>query len=69
METTQIQITGMTCEHCVSAVTRALQATPGVDMVQVRLVPGQATVSGSADVALLLKAIEDEGYRAAVASA
>jgi len=67
METTQIQITGMTCQHCVSAVTRALRSLSGVDAVQVQLAPGQATVQGSADHTLLLRAIENEGYGATLA--
>jgi len=64
MTTQRIRITGMTCQHCVHAVTHALQAVPGVQSVQVSLAPAQATVAGSADVALLVKAIQDEGYRA-----
>jgi copper chaperone len=64
MTITQIEISGMTCQHCVNAVTRALRALPGVEAVQVRLAPGQATVSGSAQVGQLLQAIETEGYRA-----
>jgi copper chaperone len=64
MNPQRIRITGMTCAHCVNAVTRALQAVPGVQSVQVSLAPAQATVSGTADRALLIKAIQDEGYRA-----
>lgn len=64
MNPQRIRITGMTCQHCVQAVARALQAVPGVQTVQVSLAPAQATVAGSADVALLVKAIQDEGYRA-----
>jgi copper chaperone len=64
MNPQRIRITGMTCQHCVHAVTRALQGVPGVESVQVSLAPAQATVAGSADVALLVKAIQDEGYRA-----
>ena len=69
MKATKIEITGMTCQHCVNAVTRALQAVPGVESAQVRLTPGQATVAGSADSAQLLKAIEREGYRAVLTQA
>jgi copper chaperone len=67
MNTTRIRITGMTCTHCVQAVTRALQAVPGVTEARVQLAPAQATVSGEAETGALLKAIEGEGYRAVVA--
>jgi copper chaperone len=60
----QIRITGMSCQHCVQAVTRALRAVPGVTEVRVQLGAPQATVRGRADVALLLRAIEGEGYGA-----
>jgi len=35
-----IQVKGMTCEHCVAAVTKALQSLPGVSEVQVDLASG-----------------------------
>jgi copper chaperone CopZ len=39
-------VTGMTCGHCVSAVTSELSALPGVDDVTVQLVVGgSSTVS------------------------
>ena len=38
--TTTYAVTGMTCEHCVRAVTSELGALPGVQAVQVELVPG-----------------------------
>jgi len=63
MSTQQIRITGMTCQHCVMAVEKALRAVPGVQSVEVRLAPAQATVQGDADLGQLLKAIESEGYR------
>jgi len=66
MNTQRIRISGMTCQHCVLAVTRALQAVPGVQSVQVTLAPAQATVAGSADPALLVQAILDQGYRGVV---
>jgi copper chaperone len=43
--TTTLRVTGMTCGHCVSAVTQELEALPGVDGVSVDLVPeGESTV-------------------------
>lgn len=62
-------VTGMTCEHCVNAVTSAVKETPGVADVQVSLEESRATVSGDAiDIAKVIAAIEEEGYKAALAS-
>lgn len=61
---TKIKVGRMTCMHCVGAVTKALQSTPGVKHVEVSLQSGQAIVEGSADVAVLLKAVREEGYEA-----
>ncbi|HEX8013034.1 MAG TPA: cation transporter [Casimicrobiaceae bacterium] len=58
--TMTLQVRGMSCQHCVHAVTKALQAVPGVDRLAVSI--GRADVEGSADPEKLLRAIEDEGY-------
>jgi len=65
MSTTKLDVAGMTCQHCVAAVTRALKKVPGVESALVSLEQGQATVAGSASVERLVQAIEQEGYRAA----
>lgn len=60
-------ITGMTCDHCVNAVTTAIQETPGVSNVNVSLDEKRATVTGDAiDVAAIVAAVAEEGYEAAV---
>ncbi|HYB51755.1 MAG TPA: heavy-metal-associated domain-containing protein [Burkholderiaceae bacterium] len=64
MATTTLTVRGMTCAHCAVAVSRALQAVPGVESAQVSLDRGQAVVSGSADVQRLIQAVEAQGYRA-----
>jgi len=64
MATTTLTVRGMTCAHCAMAVSRALQAVPGVESAQVSLDRGQAVVSGSADVQRLIQAVEAQGYRA-----
>jgi copper chaperone len=40
MSTTSYQVTGMTCGHCVAAVTEELRALPAVSEVAVDLVAG-----------------------------
>lgn len=66
MSDIQLTVTGMTCEHCVRAVTQALENVPGVDKADVTLDPGQAVVHGQADTAALVTAVEEEGYEAKV---
>ena len=43
MTSTTYQVTGMTCEHCVRAVTEEIGSVPGVSPVSVALVPGDAS--------------------------
>ncbi|MGE0071612.1 MAG: heavy-metal-associated domain-containing protein [Thiomonas sp.] len=66
METVQLHITGMSCGHCVAAVTQALKAVAGTQDVQVDLASGRATVQTSAAPEALVKAVTDEGYGAIV---
>ena len=63
---TQLNVEGMTCDHCVSAVKGALERTPGVEKASVDLDAGHATVEGAADVQAMLQAVESEGYRASL---
>lgn len=58
----EIQVTGMSCQHCVAAVTRALEAVPGVGSVLVDLDSGLARVQGEAEAAALERAVIDAGY-------
>lgn len=61
-----LNVVGMTCQHCVHAVTQALQAVAGVESVSVNLQDGRARVDGKADPQLLVRALEQEGYQAKV---
>ncbi len=61
---TTIKVSGMTCPHCVKNVTKALQAEPGVEEVNVSLDSGEALVAGSADRDRLVQAIKSAGYEA-----
>lgn len=62
-----LSVTGMTCNHCVHSVTKALEAVAGVEKVSVSLDPGRARVDGKASPGVLIHAIEEEGYKAQVA--
>jgi copper ion binding protein len=58
-----LRIAGMTCEHCVAAVTREVQAIPGVSRVQVSLDPGAVTFSGeNVTTAEVRAAVVEAGY-------
>lgn len=64
---TTYAVSGMTCGHCVNAVTEELSALPGVRTVDVDLVPGAASavrvISDSGlDLALVRDAVEEAGY-------
>ena len=61
---TKLRVTGMTCMHCVGAVTKALENGSGVDKVEVSLETGRANVTGNAETASLLEAVKEEGYEA-----
>ena len=64
----KLKIEGMTCGHCVKAVTEALAEVPGVDkVVDVNLEQKEATVSGNPQAEALVGAIEEAGYEARVA--
>lgn len=64
--TTELNIVGMTCGHCQTAVTKALRAVPGVQNAQVDLQTGRAIVEGVAEGQALLAAVTEEGYTAQV---
>ena len=63
---TVVHVTGMTCGHCVAAVSRAVKAIPGVENVSVDLASGQVVVDGPADKAAIQQAIAEEGYEVSV---
>lgn len=64
----KLKVTGMTCDHCVRAVTSALRKVPNVQNVQVRLATGEVDIDGSPDLSAALRAVREEGYDAAVAN-
>jgi len=64
----KLKVEGMTCNHCVMAVKKALSRVPGVERAEVSLERGEALVEGNADPKALIRAVEEEGYRAEVAA-
>ena len=67
MATATYQVTGMTCSHCVNAVTDELSQLPGVTDVAVDLQTGQATVTSDEPLSdeTVAAAVEEAGYEVA----
>ena len=65
---TKLDIEGMTCGHCQSAVKSALESVQGVQSAEVDLRNEAAIVEGEADTDKLIAAVEEEGYKASAAS-
>ncbi len=62
---TSINVGGMSCEHCVMAVTKAIEKVEGVKSVKVSLKKGKADIKGEdIDMGAVKKAVEDVGYTA-----
>jgi copper chaperone len=65
MTRTRFQVAGMTCAHCVSSVTAAVTALPGVTAAQVDLATGTLEVTtddGPADDTAVSAAVDEAGY-------
>ena len=68
--TTMYEVSGMTCSHCVSAVTGELTQLPGVREVSVDLSSGGVTVTSDAPLPIdaVRTAVDEAGYALAGAS-
>jgi copper chaperone len=65
-ETLTYTVAGMSCGHCVAAVSEEVSALPGVDAVVVDLETKRVDVSGAElDDAAVRAAIEEAGYEPA----
>ncbi|MGR7026483.1 heavy-metal-associated domain-containing protein [Geodermatophilus sp. URMC 62] len=67
MSTASYTVVGMTCGHCVSAVTEEVSGLPGVTDVAVDLASGGLTVTSEAPVDddAVRAAVEEAGYEVA----
>ena len=70
MTTTTLHVTGMTCGHCVTAVTSELSALDGVRAVTVDLVAGGTSsvhveATGVLPLEQLRAAVDEAGYELA----
>ncbi|RAK40582.1 heavy-metal-associated domain-containing protein [Actinoplanes sp. CA-015351] len=62
--TSTYQVKGMTCSHCVQAVTSEISALPGVAEVRVDLASGGVTVTSATPLtdAAVRDAVDEAGY-------
>lgn len=59
-----VDVTGMTCRHCVRAVTAQLRDVPGVATVVADAVASTVVVTGRVSAADVLAAIQTAGFAA-----
>ena len=57
-------VQGMSCQHCVAAITRAVQALDSAAQVQVDLLGGRVSIESVLPETELLRVLADEGYAA-----
>lgn len=65
MNTLDITVTGMTCQHCVQSVGKAIGELPGVTNVDVTLDTGAVSIVSESpiDEAAVAAAVRDAGYQ------
>jgi copper chaperone len=59
-----LRVKGMSCQHCVMSVTKALNQLDGIQSIQVDLQKGEVRFDNTKAIALnrIEKAIQDAGY-------
>ncbi|HZC27019.1 MAG TPA: heavy metal-associated domain-containing protein [Actinopolymorphaceae bacterium] len=67
MPVTTYEVIGMTCDHCVQAVTAEVSRLPGVQTVTVDLTTGRVTVDAAATLtdAEVRDAVDEAGFELA----
>ncbi|NYH19119.1 heavy-metal-associated domain-containing protein [Paraburkholderia bryophila] len=60
--TIEFQVEGMSCQHCVAAVTNAIREHDEAAQVQVDLAAGRVVVESAQSADALKAAIDDAGY-------
>jgi copper chaperone CopZ len=59
-----LSVPGISCGHCVNAITAEVGAVPGVTAVQVDLACQTVRVTGEADETAVRRAVHEAGYDA-----
>ncbi len=65
MKEIELKVQGMTCQHCVNTVSRAVSSLEGVSKVEVFLDSGKVKVQMERDIPTedIKKSIEEWGYK------
>jgi len=58
----EFKVEGMSCQHCVAAVTRAIREKDGSAQVQIDLASGRVSIESTQPADALRTAIDDAGY-------
>ncbi|HEX6534336.1 MAG TPA: cation transporter [Gemmatimonadaceae bacterium] len=64
MKAITLDITGMSCGHCVHAVSEALKETPGVRVQKVDIGSARIEVDDDTAAGAAIEAVRDAGYEA-----
>jgi copper chaperone len=65
MKKVELEIEGMSCDHCLATVRRALSGIPGVSVTDVRIGSASLAIDPErAPIGTLIDAIQDVGYEA-----
>jgi copper chaperone len=64
MTAVTLHIEGMTCGHCLNAVSRALHGVPGAEVKSVQIGRAEVGVPGQSTVDALVAAVAAAGYHA-----
>lgn len=64
----RIVVDGMTCDHCVRTITKAIHAIDTEARVEVDIADCTVTIDGDVDPALAMEAVEAAGYRVVLAA-
>ena len=70
MNTTEYQVTGMTCGHCEMSIREEVSTVPGVQDIEVSAQTGKLVVTATdvVDDAAVITAVDEAGYEAVRAS-
>lgn len=58
----ELQVEGMSCNHCINAVTKAVQEVDSSAKVDIVLAEQKVSIASSADLQRIKSAVEEAGY-------
>ncbi|WP_151637346.1 heavy-metal-associated domain-containing protein [Noviherbaspirillum aerium] len=58
----ELQVEGMSCNHCINAVTKAVQEVDAGAKVEIVLAEQKVSIASGADLQRIKSAVEEAGY-------